>query len=78
MNDGKFGKNNVKAIRGTWWHGDNLATFNKLVQSGISPEEAAKSTFTGKMAGEYGFNNVDFIRVNFQNGEYVEVEVVFY
>jgi hypothetical protein len=42
-------------IYGLWFSGDNLATFNKLIRAGRSPEQAARETFTGKMAGRQGY-----------------------
>jgi hypothetical protein len=40
--------------------GDVADNFNryKELRATESPEDAARGTFTGKMAGEYGFNNV--------------------
>ncbi|MBD6618230.1 DUF4157 domain-containing protein [Komarekiella sp. 'clone 1'] len=48
----------VRGVRGLWYGGDNLATFNSLIRAGMSPENAALQTFTGKMAGRRGFTRV--------------------
>jgi RHS repeat-associated protein len=73
----------ISSIRGTWRAGnmgDNLATFNKLVNEGKSLNDAALETFTGKMAKKNGFSNarVDLstLRKN-DNGEYISVDVFF-
>jgi hypothetical protein len=48
------------------WGGDseNLSTFNRLYKAGSSTQEAAWSTFTGKMAGRiFKFDQVKFDRL---------------
>jgi nucleoside diphosphate kinase len=42
---------------------DNFNSFKKLAGN-QSPEDAAKNTFTGKMASDYGFNNVRIVTNN--------------
>lgn len=70
-------------IRGTWRAsqkiGDNLFSFNEFIKKGMTPEEAAKNTFTGKMASELGFNNVKLESSTIKNSEgvYISVDVVF-
>jgi hypothetical protein len=52
---------NVKTIRGNWSAGDEMAdNFNsyKKVRATNSADDAARSTFTGKMESQYGFMNV--------------------
>ena len=49
-----------KGVRGLWYEGDNLATFNDLIKKGFTPEEAAAQTFTGKMAARSGYSKVRF------------------
>jgi len=52
---------NVKTIRGNWNASDEMAdNFNsyKKVRATNSADDAARSTFTGKMASQYGFTNV--------------------
>ena len=53
-----------KGVRGLWFSGDNLATFNDLIKKGLSPEQAASQTFTGKMAARNGYPNVRFDYAN--------------
>ncbi len=36
----------------------NFDKFRQGIRAGLTPEEAARSTFTGHMAGKYGFGNV--------------------
>lgn len=73
----------ISKIRGTWRPsakvGDNLNTFNELIKKGMSQEDAAKGTFTGKMAGELGFNVVRLESTSIKNTEgiYVSVDVIF-
>jgi len=70
---------NVKAIRGTWNTGmpDNLNSFNEAIKSGMSPEAAARATFTGKMAGRYRFTGVTVEKLIGSPGDYTNVKVVF-
>ena len=53
-----------KGVRGLWYEGDNLATFNDLIRQGLNPEEAAAQTFTGKMANRSGYTKV---RIDYAN-----------
>ncbi|MGW4772543.1 helix-turn-helix domain-containing protein [Nocardia sp. NPDC004278] len=53
----------VHGIEGFWVQnnkmlGDNLATFNARIREKLSPEDAARATFTGKMACRRGFTEV--------------------
>jgi hypothetical protein len=69
-----IGPENVKVIRGNWHAGDQMAdNFNsfKKLATNQSPEDAAKSTFTGKMARDYGFNNLRIVTNN-ENSVVVE------
>lgn len=56
---------NVYTIRGTWLGGgelaDNYLSFRAAIAAGLTPEQAALGTFTGKMASRAGFNNVQII-----------------
>ncbi|WP_306432499.1 ricin-type beta-trefoil lectin domain protein [Streptomyces sp. A1136] len=75
---------NAKGIRGTWLGGgdmkDNLDSFNAGIQSlKLTREEAARQTFTGKMAAKYGFNGkVDIVKTEGTIGNYTKAEVVFW
>lgn len=57
----------VEGIKGTWVYGDNLAEFNRLTAKGLTPEEAAALTWTGRLAAEAGYTKVelsDLVRGN--------------
>ncbi|WP_437576463.1 hypothetical protein [Sorangium sp. So ce887] len=62
-----FGSN-VKGIRGTWLGGGDLASnfdsFGAALKSGLTPEQAAFKTFTGKMAYRAGFTRVKIVTNN--------------
>lgn len=73
---------NVRGIRGNWHSGtgelrDNLDSFNAGIQNGLSPEEAALNTFTGKMALRHGYPNVTFENLVGRLGENTDVVAVF-
>lgn len=71
----------ITTVRGTWRGGDvgdNLATFNQLVKEGKTLEDAARGTFTGKLAGRNGFTNPVFQNLKQDaSGNYSSVDVVF-
>jgi RHS repeat-associated protein len=70
----------ISTIRGTWRKGvmgDNLSTFNALIKSGKSVEEAALGTFTGKMSSLLGYKNVSVSGTKDANGVYTSVDVLF-
>ncbi|PQA94591.1 hypothetical protein B0A69_09010 [Chryseobacterium shigense] len=73
----------ITRIRGTWRSsskvGDNLNTFNELIKKGMSQEDAAKGTFTGKMASELGFNVARLESTSIKNsqGIYISVDIIF-
>lgn len=51
----------VNAIRGTWIEGTdsvNAAEYLSNLDQGMSPQQAAANTWTGRMAANYGFTNV--------------------
>ncbi|WP_157163330.1 DUF6782 family putative metallopeptidase [Nocardia aobensis] len=54
----------VEAIQAEWFDGgaltDNLDSFNAGVQEGLTPQEAARRTFTGTLAEELGYTEVTF------------------
>ncbi|MER6353975.1 ricin-type beta-trefoil lectin domain protein [Streptomyces sp. NPDC001634] len=52
----------VKSIEGNWSYGDNLAAFNRLVTGGTPLKTAARGTWTGQRAAEYGFTSVRITR----------------
>ncbi|MFI1578650.1 hypothetical protein [Embleya sp. NPDC020630] len=71
----------ASAVRGYWLSGgdmkDNLDSFNAGMQHWLSAEEAARNTFTGKIAVKYGFTNVEFRTLEGAAAEYTKVEVIF-
>ncbi len=74
------GKGGVSGINGVWSEGSlgsNLRSFNKAVQSGLSPQEAAFKTFTGENARALGFDNVQIHRLEGTPGNYTSVELTF-
>ncbi|MER5362703.1 DUF6531 domain-containing protein, partial [Streptomyces sp. NPDC002785] len=78
--------NEVQGVKGYWQNGgtlrDNLDSFNSAARS-ASPgdmralEEAARSTFTGKMAARHGFTDVEIVELRGPHGDYSNVGVVF-
>ena len=62
-----FGRENVKMVRGNWHAGehmsDNFDEYKRLRET-LSPEDAARNTFTGKRARDHGFNNVKVVDDN--------------
>lgn len=75
-----FGKR-VKAVRGAWEKGDNLAMINKLVSEDWMLEDAVLETWTAHRAADYGFTKARVVQVKFSEnpskGKYSRVEVIF-
>jgi hypothetical protein len=72
----------VQKIRGCWLSEsgelqDNLDSFNAGIQSGLTPEEAAMHTFTGKMAAKYGFTHAEIETTEGTIGNYTKATVLF-
>jgi hypothetical protein len=70
-----------KGINGVWGKSDNTDEINKLLndnQNSLSIEEAARLTWTGKRASEYGFNNVEVLFTNPKNPPFDSLKVRFY
>ncbi|WP_322755724.1 hypothetical protein [Frankia sp. Cas3] len=74
-----FGADNIVAIEGKWVSAmpSNLNTFNEMVGSGMNLEDAAASTFTGRMAARYGFTGVRVVKATGDLGRYTNVQVLF-
>jgi hypothetical protein len=69
---------NVTAIRGCWTYGDNLATVNTLTTgAAIAVEDAARWTWTGKRAAEWGYTQIQLVGATGQPGAFVNVQVLF-
>ncbi|QRK07182.1 hypothetical protein JQX13_45250 [Archangium violaceum] len=71
-----FGKN-VRAIRGNWRYGDNLAEVNKLVGENVPLEIAVTKTWTARRAAEYGFTRAIVVEVKGAPGAYSFIQVLF-
>ncbi len=69
----------VNGIRGTWTTSmpSNLDAFNANIRAGMSVQDAARSTFTGTMAGRSGFTTVSVEQLTGSPGAYTNVKVVF-
>ncbi|MEU9763250.1 putative T7SS-secreted protein [Streptomyces sp. NPDC047987] len=76
----------VQGVKGYWQNGgtlrDNLDSFNSAARSALpgdmrALEEAARSTFTGKMAARYGFTEVEIVELRGPHGGYSNVGVIF-
>ena len=71
-----FGKN-VRAIRGNWRYGDNLAEVNKLVGQNQPLEMAVTKTWTARRAAEYGFTRAVVVESKGAPGSYSFIRVLF-
>ncbi|GAA2135578.1 hypothetical protein GCM10009760_14270 [Kitasatospora kazusensis] len=68
----------VEMIQGNWSYGDNLAAFNKLIAEGMPEKTAARATWTGLRAADYGFTSVRISRaVPAADGGYAAVSADF-
>jgi hypothetical protein len=70
----------IRGMRGLWYKGDNLASFNEAILAGKTPEAAAWDTFTGTMADRYGYRNarIDYARsVRNPDGTFQKAELWF-
>jgi hypothetical protein len=79
-----FGPNNVQTIVGHWVAGVDLDTnidqFNALTLSGLSEIDAAKATWTGRRAMDFGFMKVAIKYTappQGASGQYTEVVALF-
>ncbi len=57
----KHFKGRVKIVRGRWEKDSNLKTYKEGLQKGLTREEAAGKTWTGKRAASYGFTKVRIV-----------------
>lgn len=67
----------VKSIQGYWKYGDNLGAFNDAVANGKSLGSAAKGTWTGRRAAEYGFARVKVIQADEGLDGFTAVSAIF-
>jgi hypothetical protein len=74
-------RTSITAIQGNWIGGssDNLVAINKLTVGGtMTIEEAAKLTWTGKRASDYGYTQVQIVGMpEGRPGHYTRVHVLF-
>ncbi|MFD8081800.1 RHS repeat-associated core domain-containing protein [Kitasatospora sp. NPDC059722] len=69
----------VQSIEGNWSYGDNLKAFNSLVAGGTPLKSAARSTWTGQRAAEYGFTSARITRaIPSLDGDYAAVSAQFW
>lgn len=54
----------VVSVQGYWRYGDNLGAFNEAVASGLSLGTAARGTWTGQRAAEFGFTRVKVVQAD--------------
>jgi hypothetical protein len=66
------------AIRGNWVYGDNLQSFNAGVAAGLSLEESALQTWTGRQAVTAGFGKVEIVEVYESAGSFTQAKVNFW
>ena len=75
------GAENIKFFYAEWGdlYPDNLNTFNRLLRENpnMSLEDAARATFSGKMAERHGFTKIENIHKVGDRGNYTEVNVNF-
>ncbi|WP_280471080.1 DUF2332 family protein, partial [Nocardia cyriacigeorgica] len=71
----------VRSISGAWkadaGQDSNLITFNAGIAGGLTPEEAALTTWTGKMAVRHGFGEVEVLHLVGPPGNHSQVVVAF-
>lgn len=70
----------IRAVIGEWGSGSNLTSFNAALRAGITPEDAARTTFTGQVAGERGFDRAEIVASapSGSPGDYDHVRVRFF
>ncbi|MFF3734299.1 putative T7SS-secreted protein [Streptomyces sp. NPDC002476] len=78
--------NDVQGVKGYWQNGgtlrDNLDSFNSAARNAPpgdmrALENAARNTFTGKMAARHGFTDVEIVELRGPHGDYSNVGVIF-
>jgi hypothetical protein len=68
-------------INGVWTNSDNTTELNKLILDNLNPmsiDEAAKLTWTGQRAAEYGYINVEIVSKSPDFPPFSSVKVKFY
>ncbi len=62
-----IGLDNIPIIKGLWYGGTNLIQFTDGLSAGLVPTEAARATWSGRMAAKYGFSEVKNIEIEEEN-----------
>lgn len=65
-----FGRDNIEVIKGNWIVGTNQTQFYENLGRNMSPEDAARYTWSGTQAAKHGFSKVEYIQysMDMQNG----------
>lgn len=66
-----------KSVRTSWWSGENLATFNRAVAAGATPEEAALRTAFGHQLALAGFSRALIRSLEGSPARYTKIVVTF-
>lgn len=53
-----IGIDRIRFVQGIWADGDNLKAFRANIAKGLTPEESALATWSGRQASRYGFDRV--------------------
>jgi hypothetical protein len=76
-----FGPENVRVFRGKWEPAmpSNLDEFDLNLRNGMTYEQAAANTFTGRQCAKYGLTvvNVDTSKLRGEYGSYTNAEPEF-
>ncbi len=72
-----YEKKSVKAIRANWSYETNLDLFNRAIQRGQTPEQAAFKTVEGFQATKAGFTKVQIESLEGEPGHYTSVKLLF-
>jgi hypothetical protein len=59
-------------VLGQWFDGDNLAEYEKNRKQGLTPQQAAAQTWTGRQAARWGYTEVIVVTDNRWDGVIVE------
>ncbi len=73
-----FGLKNIRGFEDSWYGGDNLKEYYSNLNRGMTREEAARHTWSGRQAAKYGFTYVRSVGpikddMDFEFSEYVPV-----
>lgn len=57
----KFGPQNINVIEGIWSEGTNHQMYFSNLARGLTPEEAAAQTWSGRQAARFGFTDIEVV-----------------